>query len=458
MSHTQTSARKQPNTRLQHERKLHGWSQEYVAEKVGTTAKNISRWERGDNKPVPYYQEKLARLFGKNAEELGFLSDIQSGSSDIIQDEEINHSIASEKPEQNTESNLEDMNPGRRKATKLIAAATGSALLPQLNLLNQDALDQLSAIMKKSSSIDARAVNSLGAITGSHWELVYGGVPKRDLIFGVQGHFQSIIHFLQSSPLPSIEQQLCSIASQQAQIMNEIYFDMHDFQKAAIYSKFSIDSAQKANNSALYAVALARMSFLYTYNHQFKEALSFLQVARRYAEQSTDITICCWIAAIEAEVQANIFAHHNDIQALNASLEALDHAERIVEQAGDDTFWTKFSPASLAGYKGICFKQLQKPEEAQIVILDALNTITKDIPGGQATMLTDLAAAYAQQGEIEEACNRASQALSIINDQTQSVNALQRVIDFRANLERWASTSHIRNLDEQIAMAHVHIM
>jgi transcriptional regulator with XRE-family HTH domain/tetratricopeptide (TPR) repeat protein len=492
---------KTPNNRLRRERELRGWSQSKVASEIGTNTDRISRWESGDSAVSPYYREKLCTLFGKNAAELGLIedtgsgtakeplptqtissinldghqpiqlflpqsiphvvtiqiqqqtqtrSDVHSDSSDIIQSGRLNHSEIS------TESDI-DMNPGRRNATKLLAAAAGSSLLSRFNLLNHDALDQLSAIMKKSSNIDKRAVNSLGIITESHWELVYGGVPKKDLIFSVHGHLQSIIHFLQSSPLTSIEQHLCVIASQQAQIMNEIYFDMHDYQKAEVYSKFAIEAAQRANNPALYAVALARMSFLYTYNHQFKEALSFLQVARRYAEQSTEITICCWIAAMEAEVQANIFAHYNDVQAFNACSEALDRARRIIEQTGDDAYWTKFGPASLAGYKGVCFKQLRKPVEAQIVILNALDTINKDVPGGQATMLTDLAAAYAQQGEIEEACNRASQALTIIDNQTKSVNALQRVLDFRPSLKQWVSTSHVRDLDEQIAITRIHI-
>lgn len=296
------------------------------------------------------------------------------------------------------------MNPGRRNVTKLLAAAAGSTLLPRLILLDQDALDQLSASIKKSSSIDMRAVNSLSVITENHWRLVYGGVPKRDLIFTVQGHLQSIIQFLHYSPLTLIEEQLYMIASQQAQIMCEIYFDMHEYQKAEIYAKFAIDAAQKANNPALYAVALARMSFLYTYNHQFKGAFSFLQVARRFAEQAPETTICCWITAIEAEVQSNIFAHYNETQAFDACLKALEHAELISEQTEDDVFCTKFSPASLAGYKGVCYKQLRKPAQAQ------------------------------------------------------SVNALQRVRDFRAGLEQWKSTSHVRDLDEQIAMTHIHIM
>ena len=58
---------------LQRERKLRGWSQAYVAEKVGSDPKTVSRWEKRKNLPGPYYMQKLVELFGKNAEELGLL-------------------------------------------------------------------------------------------------------------------------------------------------------------------------------------------------------------------------------------------------------------------------------------------------------------------------------------------------------------------------------------------------
>ena len=59
--------------RLRRERELHSWSQEQVAEKMGTTAPNVSRWERGKTIPDTYYRQKLCQLFGKSAEELGLI-------------------------------------------------------------------------------------------------------------------------------------------------------------------------------------------------------------------------------------------------------------------------------------------------------------------------------------------------------------------------------------------------
>jgi hypothetical protein len=59
---------------LRRERALRGWSQQYVAEAIeAPDASYVSRWERGVVSPSPYYQERLCRLFGRNAEELGLL-------------------------------------------------------------------------------------------------------------------------------------------------------------------------------------------------------------------------------------------------------------------------------------------------------------------------------------------------------------------------------------------------
>lgn len=62
-----------PNRRLKQARELRGWSQAKVAEEIGTDATTVSRWERGVFSPTPYFRERLCKLFGKNAEELGLL-------------------------------------------------------------------------------------------------------------------------------------------------------------------------------------------------------------------------------------------------------------------------------------------------------------------------------------------------------------------------------------------------
>jgi tetratricopeptide (TPR) repeat protein/transcriptional regulator with XRE-family HTH domain len=59
-----------PRVRLVEARMSRGWSQQEVAERLGTTHVNVSRWERGVTKPNPYFRRKLCRLFGLTEEEL----------------------------------------------------------------------------------------------------------------------------------------------------------------------------------------------------------------------------------------------------------------------------------------------------------------------------------------------------------------------------------------------------
>jgi transcriptional regulator with XRE-family HTH domain len=62
-----------PNEQLQRERMLHGWTQRDVAGCIGADGYTVNRWERGRAIPSPYFRQKLCELFGKSAEELGFL-------------------------------------------------------------------------------------------------------------------------------------------------------------------------------------------------------------------------------------------------------------------------------------------------------------------------------------------------------------------------------------------------
>ncbi len=54
-----------------------GWSQAKVAEELQVTSRTIARWEQGQATPYPYYREQLCSLFGKNAHELGLLSEVE---------------------------------------------------------------------------------------------------------------------------------------------------------------------------------------------------------------------------------------------------------------------------------------------------------------------------------------------------------------------------------------------
>ena len=73
--------RKSPlNPRLRDARLERGWSQQDLADRIGTTVVNISRWENGSTFPSPYFRQRLCEVFGKTPAELGLLPPLSQGS------------------------------------------------------------------------------------------------------------------------------------------------------------------------------------------------------------------------------------------------------------------------------------------------------------------------------------------------------------------------------------------
>jgi transcriptional regulator with XRE-family HTH domain len=70
-----TTVKVPPRQRLSAERIRRRWSQLEVADQLGTTPGNVSRWERGITSPGPYFRSKLCELFGRSAQELGLTWD-----------------------------------------------------------------------------------------------------------------------------------------------------------------------------------------------------------------------------------------------------------------------------------------------------------------------------------------------------------------------------------------------
>ncbi len=52
---------------------MHGWTQEELAERIGTTSVTVSRWESGVTSPNRYFQKQLSDVYDKSIQELGLL-------------------------------------------------------------------------------------------------------------------------------------------------------------------------------------------------------------------------------------------------------------------------------------------------------------------------------------------------------------------------------------------------
>jgi hypothetical protein len=99
--------------------------------------------------------------------------------------------------------------------------------------------------------------------------------------------------------------------------------------------------------------------------------------------------------------------------------------------------------------KGICFVRLNQPEAAVSSLNEALSTAGYSSLRRRSRILTDIATAYVLQGEIEEGCNFAHQALDL-TQQTKSAMVLQRIHKFRTYVEPWKEVQAVKDLDQKL--------
>ncbi len=263
-----------PNAKLRWYREIRGWSQEQVGRAVGTDAKRVGVWERGENVPSPYFRHKLCALFGKDAVELGFLAeqdtaalpspqqppeatehahpapslshtqrlDLDGGSLHITihlhRRETSPTSTSAEKHGIITlrTDSLRQVYPREREDAvnrhefldKAVLLSGAVLLTTPGDPVHAELVDRLSTALKKPSALDAVTLHGLKTTTESYRHLfVHGLVASPALLEATVGHFELVVQFLQDSLLPSTRNALSAIASETAQLSAWLSVNMH---------------------------------------------------------------------------------------------------------------------------------------------------------------------------------------------------------------------------------------
>lgn len=71
-----------PNLKLKQERERRNWTQMRLATEIGVAVDTVGKWERGIDTPSLYARDKLCKLFGKKAVELGFKQAVEEFEED----------------------------------------------------------------------------------------------------------------------------------------------------------------------------------------------------------------------------------------------------------------------------------------------------------------------------------------------------------------------------------------
>ncbi len=418
---------KRPNTQLRRERELRGWSQKVLAEHIGTNEQTVTRWESGNHKPSKYFQAQLCQLFGKSAEELGFMV----------------HTTAKEEARPEEASTIEGKDMDRRDFLRVVGT---SVLAPTAqSMFDVEPWERFSKVLQQPSRLDKTTLDHLELLVKNTWQLIpdVTGVVSYELRDYTLSHLLNITELLEGSLTDNGRKKLTSLGAGFSLIAASMSSNLRDFKKALSYYHVSIEAAHEAGNDPLEAVGLASLAIRLTHLNHAKEALPMIQQARQLAQNAT-LTTRTWLAAVEAEVQANLKDY-------TACFKALEYAEYVPKQysSDEDPYLTTFGPSLLAGYKGICHMQFNEPEAAYQVLLDALTHLTVPSISRRCYILTDLASTCLKRNEVTEACDYAHQSL-VLTNQAKSPALWQRMNTIHQQLDPWKDTKEVKELDEQL--------
>jgi transcriptional regulator with XRE-family HTH domain len=317
-------------------------------------------------------------------------------------------------------------------------------------------LERLTRVFAKPARIDERSLAYLHKRTAIYWQdRNTDAAPVLDLLDDVTKHLDKILMLLEWPHLPTIRTYLCAIAGETSLLVGALLFELGAYAQARAYFQNGVlQAAREASYPELEAIGWGWISFTWTYDGKMKQALACVQQGRRLLDQGTRTAISTWLAAIEAEIQARLGVQ-------DACLKALGEAEYIETVQYDsrhlgDELVSQFNVQKLAGYQGICYRLLYKPQvtsttsflvKAQSILQETLAHVAPTELRRQAVIHPDLASTYAQQKECEQAYKHAMQAL-LITEQTKSGVAVQRLLTLRRELEPWKDTLFVRAIDE----------
>jgi len=362
---------KQPNKQLRTERLRRGWSQKKVAFDIDTSKDVVSRWETGERVPSLYYQEKLCRLFGKTADELGFLN---------------------------------------VKSTKEIAEPSTPAMetLPDTMLAAWREIDRL--ITRKLAHLQDWVVDSLEDGTRLRWQLYY--TSRNSLT--EDGLLSQIVRLEQlANDEGNHHQRVCRILAQNYQLAGSIARDRFQYTKSLEYFQKAVHLHEEVQLPDLMATAIARQAVallrkdqekylnksLALYNHAIDRA--------KYAEPYTQ----AYVLSGYAEALARKGNYDKCIQSLDQAETLLSSIANVPFE--EDFAYVRLTLQSLADSRGECYVLLGKPEKGLEYLQTAQQKLDQKMSRNNCRLLMQQSEAYLAAGKPDACVQQALKGLEI---------------------------------------------
>lgn len=381
-------------------------------------------------------------------------SDSQTHTQESLFHEMENHSATdgSISPATQGESQVNTGIISRRQVLQHAWGLGSTTLITPSEDMLSSVLDRFAHILTSPSHLDTSTLHYLERQNRNYWlDRQSASVASCDLLSYAWDHLQKILKLLEGSLQPNSRQHLCALASKTAQLVGELLLDMSYYDRGRQFHQTAIIAAREACDPTLEAIAWGRKGLAWIYEKQLSEALTCAQKARTLTSHPT---VNAWLAAIEAEAHAGLAYPEDCLRALDAAATL-----NLSQSPSDDLYLIHFDHALLRGYQGACYRRLYHAEnpqshvfsrKAQDVLLEALLRLDVASVQRRPTFLIDLADTYVQQEEVEAACAKAIEAITLAS-QMKLQKVLLRALPLQQQLHPWKDTLPVRLLEEHIA-------
>jgi tetratricopeptide (TPR) repeat protein len=382
---------------------------------LGVNADMVGRWERGEKMPRAPYPKLLTLLYGRSAEELG----VQPSLSLRYQQ--------------------------RDNMARVDRTAVEVGVIPADISQDWPDWDELTDIVRKPARVVPEAVTAITRALGSLRRLDDLLGPRAALAPAL-AHRSLLLQLLESVQTEGVRSALLNLTAQLSQFLGWLAFDTGHHQIAHSWFNEALRLAHEVEDEALAAYILGYLSILVTYSDEPHEGLAFAEAAETRGRRTATPATASWLATVQAEVWATLGVR-------TAAEQALERGENLLGKpgAGEEPPWMyHYGQAGFASAAGTCYLLLKLPEPSRTALDTAITLSRAQEVREQAIHLTRLASTYVPEGEIEQACRIARDAV-VIAEETRSTRALRRLAQFREQLREWDHIEPVENLDEQLA-------
>ena len=416
--------------RLKRARLQRGQKQAVVAMLVGVDAVTYSRWERGLHLPRLEHVPRLCGALGMSESEFG-LSEARPRVPRSVS-EEVGPPTAAEE---------EDV---RRR--EFLQGACG--LLGATALMDWD---RLVSILNNGSGVDERLVDDLLVVTRSYASR-WGEVTPTTLLPLVQRQMAVLQAYLvNSSRTLGVSQRLLSVSSETATVGGWLSVLVQNFGDARHYYGLARDLAREADDGPRLAFALGGASSLFSRISSGDDpprALQLLQEAAHVGGPSAPAHMRSWLHARLAEEHAvsgdsNCAAHE---------LEEASVALACATSEKGDGIFVCCGPGWLDGFRGNCALLLGDYGTASSILEETL-AADLSLTSQRSAVMTDLGVAYAQQGEIERACELMGRGVELAAGARLAELVDRGARARREHLRGYDDLAVVKQLDDQLRLA-----